>query len=377
MSTKRRVISLIMAAAIVLYVIFIPQYLQDQLGRDPYREWIEPKDEPYSGIINIWHIVGFKPYLGSIGTWLKNRAHVIESRHYGVFFEVTAMTVEECSERMQKGERADIYSFPSGWCTADMLREIDTEKEHAIVGRLAETGVIGQSTLAVPFLYSGYMLSVNTSIAAERGVTMPTDRIVSADWLKDAVQRLDYKRGKKQEQVYGLSGHKLVAAMLGVNSEIAEYERFRAQEASMAITDIRAVGDHERRISAGNGFSFEVCTVPYYTDLVQYIGIASDIEEEKVKYALELIDVILGQKAQEALETLGMFPVIEAESPPEFEQSSVALLHSKLTDPAIPNTFDLNSLKDKLDLAADRALKGDSEELGQIINTLVPSFKMG
>lgn len=77
MSTKRRIISLIMATAMVLYVIFIPQYLQDQLERDPYREWISPNDEPYSGIINVWHIVGFKPYLGSVGSWLKNRAHVI------------------------------------------------------------------------------------------------------------------------------------------------------------------------------------------------------------------------------------------------------------------------------------------------------------
>lgn len=377
MSTKRRIISLIMATAIVLYVIFIPQYLQDQLERDPYREWISPNDEPYSGIINVWHIVGFKPYLGSVGSWLKNRAHVIEARHYGVFFEVTAMTVEECSDRMQKGEKADIYSFPSGWCAADMLRELEPETEYSLIGRLAGSGNSGDKILAVPYLYSGYMLSVNTSIAAEKGVTMPDDRIASVDWLKNAVKELDYKRGKKQEHVYGLSGHKQVAAMLGINGEIAEYERFRAQEASMAITDIRAVGDHERRIAAGNGFSFEICAVPYYTDLIQYIGIASDIEDIKVKYALELIDVILSEKAQKALETLGMFPVIETESPVEFEQSSVELLYSKMTDPAIPNTFELNTAKAGLDLAIERALKGDDGELRQIINTLVPNFKMG
>lgn len=145
----------------------------------------------------------------------------------------------------------------------------------------------------------------------------------------------------------------------------------------MAITDIRAVGDHERRIAAGNGFSFEICAVPYYTDLIQYIGIASDIEDIKVKYALELIDVILSEKAQKALETLGMFPVIETESPAEFEQSSVELLYSKMTDPAIPNTFELNTAKAGLDLAIERALKGDDGELRQIINTLVPNFKMG
>ena len=117
--------------------------------------------------------------------------------------------------------------------------------------------------------------------------------------------------------------------------------------------------------------------MPYYTDLIQYIGIASDIEDIKVKYALELIDVILSEKAQKALETLGMFPVIETESPVEFEQSSVELLYSKMTDPAIPNTFELNTAKAGLDLAIERALKGDDGELRQIINTLVPNFKMG
>ena len=264
-------------------------------------------------------------------------------------------------------DHADVYKRQ-----ADMLRELESETEYSLIGRLAGSGNSGDKILAVPYLYSGYMLSVNTSIAAEKGVTMPDDRIASVDWLKNAVKELDYKRGKKQEHVYGLSGHKQVAAMLGINGEIAEYERFRAQEASMAITDIRAVGDHERRIAAGNGFSFEICAVPYYTDLIQYIGIASDIEDIKVKYALELIDVILSEKAQKALETLGMFPVIETESPVEFEQSSVELLYSKMTDPAIPNTFELNTAKAGLDLAIERALKGDDGELRQIINTLVP-----
>lgn len=45
---------------------------EKMLEQDQYREWLEPEEEEFSGVINVWHVVRFKPYMGSVGAWLKN-----------------------------------------------------------------------------------------------------------------------------------------------------------------------------------------------------------------------------------------------------------------------------------------------------------------
>lgn len=64
---------------------FMPAYLNDALKERTYDEKFSPTEEPYTGIISVWHIVGFKPYSGSMSTALAAIAKGIERRHHGVF----------------------------------------------------------------------------------------------------------------------------------------------------------------------------------------------------------------------------------------------------------------------------------------------------
>ena len=52
-------------AAVLLFMIYLPKCAGKMLERDQYREWLEPEEEEFSGVINVWHVVRFKPYMGS------------------------------------------------------------------------------------------------------------------------------------------------------------------------------------------------------------------------------------------------------------------------------------------------------------------------
>lgn len=67
------------------------------------------------------------------------RAATFEKRHFGVFINVTAMTVEEAQPRMERGERADVYSFPMGWGYMERFAPLP-ELETGVKPALADTG---------------------------------------------------------------------------------------------------------------------------------------------------------------------------------------------------------------------------------------------
>lgn len=71
MNGFQKTIAAVLLAAVLLFMIYLPKCAGKMLERDQYREWLEPEEEEFSGVINVWHVVGFKPYMGSVGAWLK------------------------------------------------------------------------------------------------------------------------------------------------------------------------------------------------------------------------------------------------------------------------------------------------------------------
>ena len=70
MRAREWVPRLIATVLIAAYLLFMPAYLNDALKERTYDEKFSPTEEPYTGIISVWHIVGFKPYSGSMCTCL-------------------------------------------------------------------------------------------------------------------------------------------------------------------------------------------------------------------------------------------------------------------------------------------------------------------
>ena len=111
MNRKQIIVSLIVTSIMALFMVYSPKYLMSSrslltLQRD------EENTEQYQGIIEVWHIVGFKPYRGSLGSWVSNTAKQLEKRHSGVYLEVDSITMEEYEARIARGEQPDVFSFP-------------------------------------------------------------------------------------------------------------------------------------------------------------------------------------------------------------------------------------------------------------------------
>lgn len=284
---------------IALYLILAPMLIRG-LDGDVYRGWLEPRREPYTGVISVWHIVRFRPHGGSVGAWLDDICGSIEKRRFGIYFTVTALTEEDAEARLLRGERADVYSFASG----------------ADVPQLA-----GEPAL---FLRSGYVLAVNAELAERRGLELPEDALVTREWLLYAVEKMSFTSGRRT--VVPLSGSGAAAKACGFSDDIPTVDAYRSGNAAMAMVDIRTYADlmraHER------GALFESCAYPFtgFTDLEQFVCAAADAEAEKLPYIAELIELMLSAERQAGIAKLGLIPAVSVEEPeyPDVIAASVA-----------------------------------------------------
>ncbi|MDR0839853.1 MAG: hypothetical protein LBN26_00475 [Christensenellaceae bacterium] len=376
MKKRDWICSCIAAALIAVYLWLIPGYLQLSRVENTLRS--KPKEQgAYTGVITVWHIAGFKPYQGSMGTWLSDKAAAFEKRHYGIFIDVTALSPEDCAERLARGERADAYSFPLGWGYAERFMPL-TPIDAPFVRGIADTGVQEGITYAAPYALSGYFLLSNARLEQEKGVQLAEG--CTQGELQQAVDTLTYTYGKKNRQRYGMAGSKLLAARLGLTCQVAEYEQFYGQDAALALGDARAVGDLNRRQTEGKGFAFGAYALGDYTDLVQYVGIARDADARKLPYIEDYFALLLREDSQASLAELGLLPVIRLEAEDKAtDLEPLRALREKLAAPLIPNAFLYQRYQDELLSLSERALAGDAiakKELDQRLKQLVKAVEI-
>lgn len=342
-------------------VRLMPAYLNDALKERTYDEKFSPAEEPYTGIISVWHIVGFKPYSGSMSTALAAIAKGIERRHHGVFFDVIAMDEAEYTERLARGESPDLLSFPLGVCYPDQLSTFDELPVECISKDMAAVGEWDGKIYALPYAMSAHALIVNTGLFQERGAMLP-EGTRNAAWILQAAETFAAaQKSGKQKQLPALSGNAVLAAALGLTGEVAEYDAFRSGKAAIAIADLRSAGDLEALQSAGKGFAFEASILSGDTSLVQMIGLSHGIDQKKRAYAIELIERIFSETAQKQFAQLGLISVTEVDPKALPESALLASAAEHLREPKIPNAFLLQRYRDALEETARRVLAGDAE----------------
>lgn len=243
---------MIAAAALIVsavYVVISPNYYSTGLNRDNYREFFIQKAEPNVGIIKVWHIVKFKPFTGSLGTWLAKRADEYSGQFINLYFDVVSMTPDEAENELKRGESPDIISFARGMVSEELIKCIDGDE------------------CSLPYCASGYLLLYDPSALTDK-----------------TVKELIEKAGTEQD--------------------------FKAGKAASCVCDIRAAGDLYRAQLAGKCPYFEAEPIKNaQNDLVQYVGLSSAIPEEKLKYAEGFMEFITGDSAQSKLSQIGLLPI--------------------------------------------------------------------
>lgn len=243
-NTLRRYAAALTLLASFAYIILAPRYFLPKLGTDPIREFYIHREEPTSCIINVWHIVTFKPYVGSLGSWLDSRAQKYSERYIGIYFSVKSYSPEEAESELRRGNRPDIISFAGGTLDEDMLFK-GSAQAYCASGKL--------------ILYEP-----NSVIGLNR------DDMISSS-------------GTAQE--------------------------FKAGKVPSCITDIRGAGDLYRAELLGKCPFFEAEPYDDGKPLVQYIGLYSAIDVEKIQYAEGFIEYILSAGIQSLISNIGLIPV--------------------------------------------------------------------
>ncbi|MCH5278894.1 MAG: hypothetical protein J1E60_03800 [Christensenellaceae bacterium] len=295
MTRFQRIISFALIPAILLLLVYLPKFTDAMLGRDYYREWMEPKSEDFEGVITVWHVVGFKPYLGSLGSWLSERARSVEKKHFGVYFEVDSITVDEAAARISNGKFPDALSFPSGWCSGGELAVLEGEYDVDV-----SSGMDMAVLRAVPYCASCSVILYYPS------------KITASELSEDP--------GMAQDN---------------------SLEDFKKGKVSCCLADARDSGDLQRALIAGKAEYFEVLPFLNETDLVQYLGTSADCEPAKLPYINELFNAALSEKAQSQLCSIGLMPLNERVER-KYEQAFLGEAYG-LIDQSMykfPNTFD-------------------------------------
>ncbi|MBR5292787.1 MAG: hypothetical protein IKU32_07755 [Clostridia bacterium] len=340
MNKKQIISSFVMTILILTFMVISPQYIMSS-RRLLTLQRNEQNIEGYHGIIEVWHIVGFKPYQGSLGSWVDRTAQQLEKKHSGVYLEVDSISIEEYEERIARGEQPDVFSFPLGYLYAEQLSELTAELPE-LRGNLAGTGQCGGELYGIPYAASGYLLVHNQRLMQERGTDTESISVILKSGKADA------------------AGDIVQAYIWGITGEVKAIEDFMEERAVSAFMDARAAGDLFHKVQSGKGFPFETVSCSNYSDLIQLIGANKNIDKAKLPYVYEFINLCLSSENQQKLMSIGLMPAIAEIDRQKADNEAVEQLFIELDNIAAPNSFLYKTYKEQLQISAAEAMRGSA-----------------
>lgn len=340
MNNKHFIAPLIITLLILIFIVFSPQYILSSRTLLTLQRNDEIQED-YQGVIEVWHIVRFKPYQGSLGSWVSKVAEQLEKKHGGVYMEVDSITFEEYEARIARGEQPDVFSYPLGCVYAEQLKELSMEYS-SFIGNLNGVGRHNGKLYSIPYTASGYLTVHNQRLMQEKGADVQG----ISDMLKSGNA--------------DAAGDPIQACIWGYKGEMLTVEDFIEEKSISAFVDARTAGDLERKVQSGKGFPFEVSACSNYTDLVQLIGININTEQVKLPYLYEFMEMCLDEENQKNLINLGLLPVISEFEEEKIEDEVVEIMFDELKNIAAPNNFLYKTYRNQLEISAVEAMRGSS-----------------
>lgn len=350
LSKWARALRVPVTAGLLAFLALSPSWLNEQLSRRRYTEFLEPPKAEWHGRVELWHVAEFRVYQGSVTDYLQARADAYCKRHVGVHIDVVGLTVKRYNDRIARGSFPDAYSFPSGLVYREQLAPISPALPD-LRGALAPACADGQ-IYAVPYLVSGYFLVANTRLLPGYGLALPevpTEAALGA-LLQAALDVPD-------APVPQLCMPSVLAARMGLVGTLATAEQFTAGQTALGVLDARALGDILR--SQKGALSVEAIPVTSYTDEVQYLAAARQADEKKAAVVADFLAFLLTEGEQRRLSALGALGVTKLASAPVYTEELLTTLYAAYETPAIPDPFAYQRHRQALEEEALWALCGD------------------
>lgn len=331
---------------IVVFLLLSPGYIKERLASDPFRAFFDIPEAKWHGKIELWHIVSFRTYQGSVTKLLRERATAWNKSHPGIHIEVVGMTEKKFQERIARGEFPDAYSFASGVCYLEQLQALsmDAPKLTGSIPCATNNGDL----YAVPYLYSGYFLLGNAELLATSGMELAAS-------IDPAMLQAALDQEKKTPQ---LCMPPVLAARANLTGTLAVQEGFCLGRTLFAIGDARFLGDLVR--SEKNTVLFETVPYPGYTDQIQYLGAAAGTDSRRLDALSEFFTFLLTQEEQARVTTVGAFPVRMDAVNIVFSEPLLTAYYQSCGSMTAPDPFLYQRHRQALEADALRALSDES-----------------
>lgn len=349
----RTVMKVIVAFAVVVFMAA----MSIKIYGDVFQVQSELPEKQRSGIINVWHVVKYKPYTGSISLIIADAARKIENKSFGVYFNVDGITVDEYEKRIARGERADIISFPAGLIDANGLCALDEAEFEMLGSEYINAGSSEGKLYAIAYAQSPCVLIENTALTKKHGISIP-------EWDIDESELLDALNGVQAQGV--LSGCAERWALLGANGLCEKTAAFKEGKAALCLDDIRTAREMSMLCEKGKGFDYAVHGVNGLYGNMLLIAINTNEDEWIKQHGSELIKLLLTEKYAAKIAATGLKPSVDYEHEEGQYTDTVNAAEVLKNAPCI-NTFLYNRYRDAIGEEAERALAGDSAAHSAIV----------
>ena len=285
-------------------------------------------NQPYSGVLRLWHIDSFEGGKGSRSSYLSKIARVYESENEGVLILITVHTQESASYAVSQGNMPDMFSFGTyDSFASDLLKPLD--------GYDFEAAALNGTTYAFPWCRGGYML-----FTLDGDFTDVTSENTVLSKGRNALPEL-------AACTSGLSGD------FEVQDSLRAYINFLNGDFKYMVGTQRDVFRLKTR-----EVNFQTKPLGGANDLYQYIGICTG-DSDKYAACQKFVDQLISEDAQKELSSIGMMSVICSKV---YDSSEVALSNAEKTDcENRVRAFLSDQAKDELEELSGRVLRGESD----------------
>lgn len=322
--------SLFFLCLIVVLIIFLPLVgAKSNLQLSYLYETFVGKKCKYQGIIEIWNIDSFEGGTASKTSFLEKVAREFEKQNKGAYFLVRNVTEQECINMLSNGSSPDLFSCSYG--VADKIKDYIqpfTVSKTNISQNYLDAGKINEGQYALPWCRGVYCL-ISTKANLEKAKA-DTNISLASNCLKLGYE---IQGRKKKYTVYSLSAGTAKylmpqKALLAYNVNMLEDENslafnrenfllstysaycsFVTGESVMFLGTQRDIARMENRAKSGKVADVVYQPLQKYNDLVQYLLMARVSDNNKQLVLNQFAEMLTGEKIQNSLFDIGMFPV--------------------------------------------------------------------
>ncbi len=369
--------SYLLSAILILFVLFMPSFIQSKVDSESYEDWLTPDQPAWQGQLSLWAVVGFPVSQNTLNGWVKSIVSSFERDNFGVYVDVEVLKYDDAKQRMSQGEMPDVVLFPSGFFESpvdklEVLKDNDTIRDD-----VQESAIFEGAIYAYPVMMGGYGLVVNEDRGMQALIEPPTGINYSVD---DIILMADGNQGGIcfDNSEFCNPGFSLVRAISNSDNsdyrwwsnQSKEYSEFESNKLLLCLGTHKTSAQTQSNYENGNGFASSNWAVSDFTDMVQYVGTTAGKDENKFSVCSLLANSFVSPETQESLKDIGMFKVIESEPLYEDDNRFFAVEQVLSSSTYIPNCFGYEQVRERWSELMNRCNNGDVEAFNQLLNEM-------